>query len=252
MSTILANEPEKFGAIAQSWWDPQGPFKPLHRLNPVRLSYIRDQITALKSLNLSKPEAMAQPFVGLSILDIGCGGGLVAEPMARLGGAVTALDASEETLQVAREHAAAQGLSIDYRLQGPEDLPADMSFDVVLALEVVEHVDDHMLFLQTCARLVNPGGVLILSTLNRTLKSFLLAKVAAEYIIQWLPRGTHDWRLFMRPSEIAAVFMQEGLTLRDVTGLSYNPLFSLWTTGKDTSINYIMAFQKKTINPKSP
>jgi 2-polyprenyl-6-hydroxyphenyl methylase/3-demethylubiquinone-9 3-methyltransferase len=245
MSTILANEPEKFGAIAQSWWDPQGPFKPLHRLNPVRLSYIRDQITALKSLNLSKPEAMAQPFAGLSILDIGCGGGLVAEPMARLGGDVTALDASEETLQVAREHAAAQELDIDYRLTGPEDLPADATFDVVLALEIVEHVDDHMLFLQTCARLVKPGGVLILSTLNRTLKSFLLAKVAAEYIIRWVPRGTHDWRLFMRPSEIAAVLMQEGLTLRDVTGLSYNPLFALWTTGNDTSVNYIMAFQKK-------
>ena len=245
MSTILANEPEKFGAIAQSWWDPQGPFKPLHRLNPVRLSYIRQQITTLKTLNVSKEEIMAQPFSGLSILDIGCGGGLVAEPMARLGGQVTALDASEDTLTVARDHAASQGLAIDYRLGGPEELPPETSFDVVLALEVVEHVDDHMLFLRTCANLVKPGGVLILSTLNRTMKAFLLAKVAAEYILRWVPKGTHDWRLFMRPSEIAAVLMQEGLTLRDVTGLSYNPLFSVWTTGKDTSVNYIMALQKK-------
>lgn len=245
MSTILANEPEKFGAIAQSWWDPQGPFKPLHRLNPVRLSYIRDQITSLKNMNLTKEEALAQPFAGLSILDIGCGGGLVAEPMARLGGQVTALDASEDSLMVARAHAASQGLTIDYRQGGPEDLPPDASFDVVLALEVIEHVDDHMLFLETCAKLISPGGVLILSTLNRTLKALLLAKIAAEYIIRWVPKGTHDWRLFMRPSEIAAVLMQQGLTLRDVTGMSYNPLFSLWTTGKDTSINYIMAFQKK-------
>jgi 2-polyprenyl-6-hydroxyphenyl methylase/3-demethylubiquinone-9 3-methyltransferase len=188
---------------------------------------------------------MAQPFSGLSILDIGCGGGLVAEPMARLGAKVTALDASEDTLTVARDHAASQGLVIDYHLGGPEDLPPETSFDVVLALEVVEHVDDHMLFLRTCANLVKPGGVLILSTLNRTMKAFFLAKVAAEYILRWGPKGTHDWRLFMRPSEIAAVLMQEGLTLRDVTGLSYNPLFSVWTTGKDTNVNYIMAFQKK-------
>ncbi|MFM7630920.1 MAG: bifunctional 2-polyprenyl-6-hydroxyphenol methylase/3-demethylubiquinol 3-O-methyltransferase UbiG, partial [Alphaproteobacteria bacterium] len=179
------------------------------------------------------------------ILDIGCGGGLVAEPMARLGGQVTALDASEDSLMVARAHAASQGLTIDYRQGGPEDLPPDASFDVVLALEVIEHVDDHMLFLETCAKLISPGGVLILSTLNRTLKALLLAKIGAEYIIRWVPKGTHDWRLFMRPSEIAAVLMQQGLTLRDVTGMSYNPLFSLWTTGKDTSINYIMAFQKK-------
>lgn len=245
MSTILANEPEKFGALAQSWWDPNGPFKPLHRLNPVRLSYIRHQITTLRNLNLSKEEAMAQPFTGLSVLDIGCGGGLVAEPMARLGGKVTALDASENTLAVARDHAAAQGLLIDYRLSGPENLPPEEGFDVVLALEVIEHVDDHMLFLRTCAKLVNPGGLLILSTLNRTLKAFLLAKIGAEYIVRWLPKGTHDWRLFMRPSEIAAVLMQEGLKLRDVTGLSYNPLFSLWTTGRDTSVNYIMTFQKE-------
>jgi 2-polyprenyl-6-hydroxyphenyl methylase/3-demethylubiquinone-9 3-methyltransferase len=241
MSTILANEPEKFGALADTWWDEQGPFKPLHRLNPVRLSYIREKVTALKGLTAQTPETVAQPFQGLSLLDIGCGGGLVSEPMARLGARVTALDASEATLNAARAHAASQGLSIDYRLGGPEDLHPEDTFDIVLALEVVEHVDDHMLFLKTAAALVKPGGVLILSTLNRTFRAFFLAKIAAEYIIKWVPRGTHDWRLFMRPSEIAAVLMQQGLTLRDVTGLSYNPLFSLWTAGKDTSVNYIMA-----------
>ena len=238
-SSIDDAEVAKFRAMAAEWWDPAGKFKPLHMLNPVRLDYITGQITA----EFARDRKSLRPFEGLRLLDIGCGGGLNAEPMARLGADVTGADAAAENIEVARVHAEQSGLAIDYRAVTAESLLAEgAQFDVLLALEIVEHVADPQQFLTTCARLLRPGGVLIASTLNRTPQSFAAAIVGAEWVMRWLPRGTHDWRRFIRPDDLAGMFAAAGVRVVDRAGMVFNPVTFGWSLSpRDLSVNYLMA-----------
>lgn len=232
--TIDEADVARFNQVAATWWNPDGPFRPLHRLNPTRLDFLRHTLNRHFGFDAKD----LRPLQGKRLLDAGCGGGLIAEPMARLGAAVVGLDASETAHGVAKAHASAQGLAIDYRLGGIETL-AEPPFDIILALEVIEHVADVDAFLSHCRRLTAPGGVLILSTLNRTPKSFALGIVAAEYILRWLPRGTHDWKKFLKPSELAAALAKAGFTLQSQAGLIYNPLTGQWKMSEtDLSVNY--------------
>jgi 2-polyprenyl-6-hydroxyphenyl methylase / 3-demethylubiquinone-9 3-methyltransferase len=240
-ATADAQEIARFSALAETWWDPSGPMAPLHQLNPARLGYIRDRITAHYGRSLQDPK----PLDGLTVLDIGCAGGLLSEPLTRLGAKVTGIDAAAENIEVARRHAEAMRLEIDYRLASPEDLIAGGArFDAVLALEVVEHVADVTAFVCAAAGLVEPGGLLIASTLNRTAKSFALAIVGAEYLLRWVPAGTHDWRKFLKPSELARSLRTAGLTVEDVSGLTYDPLRKGWNVGRDVDVNYILSASK--------
>ena len=234
-ATIDADDIARFQAVAASWWDETGPFRPLHRLNPTRVAFLRQTLIR----HFGRDDHRPQPFTGLRLLDAGCGGGLVAEPMARLGATVTGLDAGAETIGVARAHAEAGGVKIDYRQGGIESLTADHPFDAVLALEVIEHVADVDLFLKGCRRLIAPDGVLILSTLNQTAKSFLLGVVAAEYVLRWLPQGTHDWRKFLKPSALAHALERAGFRLLGLQGLVYSPRNDSWELSpRDLSVNY--------------
>ena len=230
-------EVARFSAIAADWWDPKGRFAPLHAMNPCRLGYAVDQIAA----EHGRDRTALHPFEGLGMLDIGCGGGLMAEPMARLGAAVTGIDPSAETIGVAAAHAAEQGLSIDYRATTAETLAATGArFDAVLAMEVIEHVPDHGAFLSTVAGLLAPGGVLVLSTLNRTAKAWGLAILGAEYLLGWLPRGTHDWRRFVAPDELEAMLRAAGLDPVDRRGLVFDPLARDWRLSpRDMDVNYL-------------
>ncbi|MFZ4069480.1 MAG: bifunctional 2-polyprenyl-6-hydroxyphenol methylase/3-demethylubiquinol 3-O-methyltransferase UbiG [Caulobacterales bacterium] len=241
-ATLDPAEAAKFARIADSWWAPDGPFAPLHKMNPARLGVIRDMIGGHFALNTRGPRMLA----GLKLIDLGCGGGLVTEPMARLGATITALDAAEETIQVARLHADACGLAIDYRVGVPEDLPGDLAggFDVALALEIVEHVADLDAFLAAAARTLRPGGVLILSTINRTPQAYALAIVAAERVLRWLPVGTHDYTKLVAPAELSAACARAGLKPQPPVGLTLNPLHRTWAAGSDVSMNYLMAAGK--------
>lgn len=236
-SSVDPQEVAQFAALAESWWDTDGPMRPLHALNPVRIGYIRTQFLAHFGIETNN----LRPFAGRQMLDIGCGGGLVAEPLARLGGTVTAIDAAAPSIAVARTHAAAAGLSIDYRATTAEDLLAEgHQFDIVTALEIVEHVADPAAFLATCAGLVAPGGLLILSTLNRTPQAFGLAILGAEYLLRMLPRGTHSWRKFRKPSELAAPLRASGLTVTNVAGVAYRPLTGDWALTPSLAVNYML------------
>jgi len=235
-ATAAADEIARFTAIAEAWWDPAGDFRPLHRLNPVRLEFIRDHVCRHFGRDAMKPE----PFKGLAVIDIGCGGGLLAEPMRRLGAFVTGIDAGKENIEIARLHAEQMGLDIDYRHQVPEDLDREKGrYDIVLNMEVVEHVADLDAFLAAAANLVKPGGVTALSTLNRTLKSLALAKIGAEYVLRWLPPGTHDWKKFVRPSELAAGLRRHGVEITDLKGMSYDPIGADWSLSRDLGVNYL-------------
>ena len=235
-ATVDPAEIARFEAIAAEWWDQDGKFRPLHRLNPVRLAWIRDRLTA----HFARAGEGLRPYAGLSVLDVGCGGGLVAEPMARLGARVTAIDAARGNVEIARLHARQSGLAIDYRHAAAEEIAAGGErFDVVLALEVVEHVADRDAFLRACATLLAPGGALVLATLNRTPQAFLLAIVGAEYVLGWLPRGTHEWRKFVRPSELAAGLRPHGVGVRGFAGLRYDPIGDSWRETSDLSVNYM-------------
>lgn len=242
ISTASADEVARFTALAEAWWDPEGEFRPLHQLNPPRISFIRDQV----ALHFGRDPLGDAPLTGLRILDVGCGGGLLSEPMARLGARVTAIDAGEENIRIARLHAEREDLDIEYRHQLPEELAImDETYDVVLSMEVVEHVADLDAFLAACAALMRPGGAMALSTLNRTVKALALAKVGAEYVLRWLPPGTHDWRKFVKPSELAAGLRPHGVDLTALAGVVYSPFRDEWRLDpKDLDVNY-MAFAIK-------
>lgn len=241
-ATIDPDEVEKFSAIAEEWWDPVGKFKPLHKFNPVRLAYIRDTVCA----HFNRDRRVKAPLEGLRLLDIGCGGGLVAEPMRRLGAEVTAIDASERNVKTAIAHAAPLNLDIDYRTATVEALAEENTppFDIVLNLEVVEHVADVDLFLETSASLLKPGGVMVMATINRTLKALALAKVGAEYVLRWLPAGTHDPRKFVKPEEARSALSRAGVTVTAETGVTYNPLMDIWRISEDTAVNYMLTAVK--------
>ncbi len=241
-ATIDPAEVEKFSRIAEEWWDPFGKFRPLHKFNPVRLAYIRDAICA----HFGRDRREKAPLKGLRLLDVGCGGGLVAEPMRRLGAEVVGVDASERNVKTAQTHALQGGLDIDYRAGTVEALVAagEPAFDIVLNLEAVEHVADPDLFLKSSAALVRPGGLMIVATINRTLKAFALAKVGAEYVLRWLPRGTHDPRKFLKPEEIARPLREAGMTVTATAGVAYQPLLDAWRIVEDNSVNYMMTATK--------
>ena len=236
-STVDPSEVEKFQAMAAEWWDPSGKFKPLHMLNPCRLDYITSQIAVEFDRDLSR----RAPFSGLRILDIGCGGGLLSEPMARLGAEVVGIDAAERNVPVASLHADEQGLSIDYRHATPEDLvDGGETFDAVLNMEVVEHVPDPGAFLAVCRDLLKPGGLMTCSTINRTARSFALAIVGAEYVLRWLPAGTHQWSRFLSPDELFGLLREAGLEPVDRCGFVFDPLGWGWRlSDRDLSVNYV-------------
>jgi 2-polyprenyl-6-hydroxyphenyl methylase / 3-demethylubiquinone-9 3-methyltransferase len=234
-------EVEKFSKIAAEWWNPTGKFAVLHVFNPVRLAYIKEQVTA----RFARDPYDRRPFQGLKFLDIGCGGGLLTEPMARLGAEITGVDPSEKNIATASVHAEEQDLAIDYRATTAEDLAErGESFDVILNMEVIEHVADPSAFVQTCARLLKPSGLIFIATLNRTLKSFGLAIVGAEYVLGWLPRGTHQWEKFIKPDELEAWLTASGLKQLDRTGVAYNPFSGEWRRARDMDVNYMLVAQK--------
>jgi len=241
-TTIDPAEIEKFSKIADEWWDPLGKFKPLHKFNPVRLAYIRDGVCA----HFGRDRRAKRPLEGLRLLDVGCGGGLVCEPMRRLGAEVTGVDAAERNIKTALVHASDHKLDIDYRATTVEALveAGEPLFDVVLNLEAVEHVADIDLFLTSSAKLVKPGGIMFVATINRTLKALALAKIGAEYILGWLPRGTHDPRKFVKPEEISTALVNAGMTVTDKAGVAYNPLMDIWRVTEDTDVNYMMSAVK--------
>lgn len=231
------SEVDRFDIIANEWWDRNGKFKPLHKLNPARISYIREQFIIHYARNTSSPK----PLDGLDIADIGCGGGLIAEPLARLGAKVTGIDPSPESISAARRHARSSGLDIEYINSTAEDVAtAGRRFDGVLALEVIEHAREPGALIDVCKSLMKPDGLLILSTLNRTAKSFALGVFAAEYLLRWLPRGTHDWSRFLTPEELSLMFSERELTDQNHRGVTYNALSGEWTLSSDCGVNYFI------------
>jgi len=245
-SSVDPAEIERFQKLAKAWWDPEGKFRPLHQIGPARLQFIRGEL----SRHFSLSGTGLRPLEGLSILDVGCGGGLISEPLARLGARVTGIDPGEKNIAIARDHAAPQGLGldgleIDYRATTAEALAAEgRTFDAVVCLEVVEHVHDVGAFVATCASLVRPGGILVLSTINRTLKAYALAIVAAEYVLGWLPRGTHQWERFVTPDELRRHLSGAGLAEPHLEGFVYDPLRDRWQLSPDTDVNYLAAAAK--------
>jgi 2-polyprenyl-6-hydroxyphenyl methylase/3-demethylubiquinone-9 3-methyltransferase len=241
ITTIDPAEVAKFSAIAAEWWDPAGKFAPLHKFNPVRLAFIRAEAAA----HFGRDGRGLRPFEGLSLLDIGCGGGLLSEPMARLGFAVTGADASEKNIGTARAHAAQSGLEIDYRATTAEALAAEgRQFDAVLNMEVVEHVANVPVFLAACTQLVKPGGLTFVATLNKTLKSLALAKIGAEYVLNWLPHGTHDWNRFIPPAELRVALEETGLSTLKTQGVSFDPLGWDWRLSSDVDVNYMIVAKR--------
>jgi 2-polyprenyl-6-hydroxyphenyl methylase/3-demethylubiquinone-9 3-methyltransferase len=240
-TTVNADEIAKFSAMADDWWDPDGDFRPLHKFNPVRLAYILDM--ALQ--HIVRDEADRRPHEDMKLLDIGCGGGLLTEPLTRLGATVTGIDAGGRNIAVAQLHAERMGLEIDYRETTSEALAAEGTrFDIVLNMEVVEHVDNVPLYMKSCADLVAPGGLLFSATINRTLRALALAKFGAEYVLRWLPAGTHDWNKFLTPDELKALITRNGLKLVDEAGVVFHPLADEWRKSPDMGVNYMVLAQR--------
>jgi 2-polyprenyl-6-hydroxyphenyl methylase/3-demethylubiquinone-9 3-methyltransferase len=236
-TTIDPAEVARFEKIAETWWDPNGPMKVLHRFNPVRLAYVRDEACR----RFGRDPRSARSLEGLTILDVGCGGGVLSEPLARLGATVTGLDPAPTNISVARLHAERAGVPVDFRNETVESVVArGETFDIVLAMEVVEHVADVQAFVNACTQAVKPGGCLVMATINRTLRSFASAIVGAEYVLQWLPKGTHEWDRFVTPDELTDAIGKAGFAVNDLTGVGYNPLRDSWSLSQDLSVNYML------------
>ena len=238
-NTINKKEIEKFSKIAEEWWNPEGKFKPLHKFNPIRISYIKDSI-----INSFKLKNKIKPLKQTKILDIGCGGGLLSEPMCRLGADVTGIDASQKNISIAKLHAKKSNLNIDYICTSPEKMKSNIKFDVILNMEIIEHVEDVNFFLESCSRLLKKNGIMFVATLNKTLKSYVFAIVGAEYIMRWLPIGTHEWEKFVKPEELIKISYKTKLKLKKLDGMKFNLLTNEWKISSDKSINYIAQFIK--------
>ena len=238
-NTINNKEIEKFSKIAEEWWDPHGKFKPLHKFNPIRISYIKESI-----INSFKLQEKVRPLKKVKILDIGCGGGLLSEPMSRLGADVMGIDASDKNIEIAKFHAKKDNLNIKYLCASPEQLNTSTKFDVILNIEIVEHVKDVDFFLQSCSKLLRKNGIMFVATINKTLKSYFFAIIGAEYILRWLPIGTHEWEKFVKPGELVKILKKYDLKLDSLDGMKFNLLKDEWKVSKDKSINYIGRFIK--------
>ena len=238
-NTINNKEIEKFSKIAEEWWDPHGKFKPLHKFNPIRISYIKESI-----INSFKLQEKVRPLKKVKILDIGCGGGLLSEPMSRLGADVMGIDASDKNIEIAKFHAKKDNLNIKYLCASPEQLNTSTKFDVILNMEIVEHVKDVDFFLQSCSKLLRKNGIMFVATINRTLKSYFFAIIGAEYILRWLPIGTHEWDKFVKPNELVKILEKYDLKLDSLDGMKFNLLKDEWKVSQDKSINYIGRFIK--------
>ena len=235
MSSINKKEIEKFSKMAAEWWDPSGKFKPLHKFNPIRIKYIKENIIGSFKLKVKN-----KPLDKINILDIGCGGGLLSEPMTRLGADVTGIDASIKNINIAKLHAKKNNLKINYLCSSPEKLKIQKKFDVILNMEIVEHVEDINFFINSCSKLLKKNGLMFVATLNKTLKSYLFAIIGAEYVLRWLPIGTHDWEKFVRPEDLKKILSKNNLKLEKLDGMNFNIIKDEWSVSSDTSINYIV------------
>ena len=238
-NTINKKEIEKFSKIAEEWWNPEGKFKPLHKFNPIRISYIKENI--MKTFNLENKKT---PLKDIKILDVGCGGGLLSEPMCRLGATVTGIDASDKNISVAKIHSEKTNLKINYFCSSPEKFEIKDKFDVILNMEIVEHVEDVNFFLKSCNNLLKKNGIMFVATLNKTLKSYIFAIVGAEYVLRWLPIGTHEWEKFLKPEDLISIQNKYNLKLDKINGMSFNILKNEWSVSEDKSVNYIAKFIK--------
>jgi len=240
LTTINKKEIEKFSKLATEWWNPNGKFKPLHLFNPERIKFIKQKLVSYFDLDPSS----LKPLNKLDILDIGCGGGLLCEPLKRLGANITGIDASKNNIEVAKLHAKEMGLKIEYLHSSPENLKLKKKFDVILNMEVVEHVNNLDMFMENCSSLINKSGIMFVATINRNLKSYLFAIIGAEYILRWLPIGTHDWDKFLTPNELEDIVKKKNFSVDDLVGMKFDPLLRKWSKSKDTSVNYISTFLK--------
>ena len=239
MTSINKKEIDKFSKMANEWWDPEGKFKPLHKFNPTRIKYIKENI-----IYNFKLKNKFKPLSGINILDIGCGGGLLSEPMCRLGAKVTGIDASDKNIKIAKLHSEKNNLQINYFCSSPEKFNVKEKFDVILNMEIVEHVEDVSFFLESCTRLLKKNGIMFVATLNKTLKSYIFAIVGAEYILRWLPIGTHEWEKFVKPDELTSILKKNNLELDRIDGMNFNILTDKWSVSNDKSVNYIAKFIK--------
>ena len=238
-NTINKKEIEKFSKIAEEWWNPDGKFRPLHKFNPIRISYIKENI--IKTFKLENNKI---PLKDIKILDIGCGGGLLSEPMCRLGAKVTGIDASDKNIKIAKLHSKKNNLQINYFCSSPEKFNSKIKFDVILNMEIVEHVEDVNFFLKSCSKLLRKNGIMFVATLNKTLKSYVFAIVGAEYILRWLPIGTHEWEKFIKPEELISILEKNNFKLDKINGMNFNLIKNKWSVGNDKSVNYIAKFIK--------
>jgi len=239
MTSVNKKEIEKFSKMAEEWLDPNGKFKPLHKFNPIRIRYIKDNI--INHFNLNDK---SKPLNKINILDIGCGGGLLSEPMSRLGANVVGIDASEKNIKIAKMHAKKNNLKIEYKNTSPENLKTNKKFDVILNMEIVEHVEDVNFFIKSCSKLLKKNGIMFVATLNKTLKSYIFGIIGAEYIMRWLPIGTHEWEKFLNPDDLIAISKKNNLTVQKLDGMKYNLIKDQWTLSNDKSVNYISIFNK--------
>jgi 2-polyprenyl-6-hydroxyphenyl methylase/3-demethylubiquinone-9 3-methyltransferase len=239
MTSVNKKEIEKFSKMAEEWWDTNGKFKPLHKFNPIRIRYIKDNI--INHFNLKDK---SKPLNKINILDIGCGGGLLSEPISRLGANVVGIDASEKNIKIAKMHATKNNLKIEYKNTSPENLKTNKKFDVILNMEIVEHVEDVNFFIKSCSKLLKKNGIMFVATLNKTLKSYVFGIIGAEYIMRWLPIGTHEWEKFLNPDDLIAISKKNNLTVQKLDGMKYNLIKDQWTLSDDKSVNYISIFNK--------